>query len=226
MNFPSLCVDNFYKDPNKVREFALSLEYVKQPGNYPGLRSCPLFELENSFFNDFCTKLFSIFFNYDNEYVNWNVISYFQKIYPYSEDKNSPLNSGWYHEDSGDNVAAGVIYLNPYPYFDAGTTIGFPKSNCTINLSDFDWRNKLYAEEPIDRREYQHKIIDHNMKFDKTLEFKNVYNRMIMYDSCYWHKESNFFANETEPRLTQVFFVNQVSSGGGTPIQRMNKNII
>lgn len=225
MNFPSLCVDNFYKNPDEVRNFALSLEYFKHPGNYPGVRTNYLHDIDNHFFTEFCNKLFSLYFNYDKENVCYNVRTCFQKIYAYSEDKNSPLNSGWYHEDSGGFVAAGVIYLNPYADMNAGTTIGCVKPNCTIDLDALEWRNKLYADELIDRKEYQHKIIDHNMKFDKTLEFKNLYNRLIMYDTQYWHKESNFFANETEPRLTQVFFVSQIDSEGGTPIQRMNKHL-
>jgi len=221
MNFPTLCIDDFYHNPDQIRNFALSLEYSKQPGNYPGLRTKPLHEINPHFQNSFCSKLFSLFFNYDAELVEWNVTSYFQKIYPYSEDKNSPLNSGWYHEDSyGESTAgAGVIYLNPYSNLDAGTTIGSIVPNCNINNEDYEWRNNLYAENPIDKKEYQHKIIEHNSKFNKTVEFKNVYNRLILYDSSYWHKESNFFANETEPRLTQIFFIDKVTPN---PLQRVN----
>lgn len=226
MNFPTLCVDDFYQNPDQIRKFALSLEYNKQPGNYPGVRTCPLDKSEPEFFTQFCNKLFSLYFNYNKEVIQWNVLTCFQKIYAYSEDRNSPLNSGWYHEDSYGCIAAGVIYLNPYPNIDSGTTIGSIKSNCTVNHDDYNWRNNLYADESVDRREYQHKIIDHNMKFDKTLEFKNVYNRLIMYDTQCWHKESNFFASETEPRLTQVFFISKIDSEGGTPIQRMNSHCI
>lgn len=223
MNFPSLCVDNFYRDPDEIRKFALSLDYFKNPGNYPGFRTNPIHEIQNEFFNDFCSKLFSLLFNFDKECVEWNVCSYFQKIYPYSEDKNSPVNSGWYHIDSGESIAAGVIYLNPHSNLDSGTTIASVKPNCQINHDDFEWRNKLYSNSILDLNQYHHKIIDHNLKFDKTLEFKNLYNRMIMYDSEYWHKESNFYADDNEPRLTQVFFINKVESEGGTPVQRMNK---
>jgi hypothetical protein len=154
--------------------------------------------------------------------VNWKVESYFQKIYPYSQDKNSPLNSGWYHIDSHENIAAGIIYLNPHSNLDAGTTIGSIKPNFEINQNDFEWRNKLYSDSVLDLNQYQHKIIDHNLKFEKTLEFKNVYNRMVMYDADYWHKESNFYINDCEPRLTQVFFINKIESESGTPMQRMN----
>lgn len=224
MNFPALCIDNFYDNPDQVKEFALSLEYKKQLGNYPGLRTDPLYDIDYNFFSLSISKLFSIFFNYENENIFWNVTSYFQKIYPYSEDRNSLLNSGWYHKDANDSVAAGVIYLNPDSNLDAGTTIGKFKLNYNesdISSEIFEWRNKLYANEEIDLVKYQQKIIEHNSMFDKTLEFKNVYNRLVFYDSSYWHKESNFFADEYEPRLTQIFFINKVqSSCGMMPIER------
>lgn len=223
MNFPALCIDNFYHNPDQIRKFALSLEYNKQPGNYPGLRTNPLHEVDYNFYNTFCSKLFSAFYNYKIENVEWNVTSYFQKIFPYSEDRNSPLNSGWYHEDSYGSIAAGVIYLNPHSNPDAGTTIGNPISNINLELCDYEWRDKLYAEELIDRVEYQHKVIDHNSKFTKTLEFKNIYNRLILYDGVYWHKESNFFASDNEPRLTQIFFINSLKCvDNTTPLQKVN----
>ena len=38
MRFNSLTIDNFYADPMKVREFALSQEFATR-GNYPGQRT-------------------------------------------------------------------------------------------------------------------------------------------------------------------------------------------
>jgi len=72
----------------------------------------------------------------------------------------------------------------------------------------------------MDLNIYQHEMLIHNSKFEKTLEFKNVYNRLVMYDGEYFHRESNFFANEYEPRLTQVFFINAIPKNK-KPIERM-----
>ena len=224
MNFPALCIDNFYNNPDEVRDFALSLEFKKQPGNYPGERSNCLHEVNREFFNVFCEKLFSIFYNYNSDYIEWNIDTCFQKIYPYSEDRNSPLNSGWYHQDSH-SVAAGVIYLNPNSNLDAGTTIG-KVENSEIDYDDYSYRNRLYAGEDINKLEYQRKILNHNSKFNKTLEFKNVYNRLILYDTAYWHKETNFLANDYEPRLTQIFFIDRLEASSGTPINRVKNSCI
>lgn len=224
MNFPALCIDNFYNNPDEVRNFALSLDYKKQPGNYPGERSELLHEVNPEFFSMFCEKLFSVFYNFNSDYIEWNVASSFQKIYPYSEDRNSPLNSGWYHEDSG-SVAAGVIYLNPNSNLDAGTTIG-KVENSEIDYDDYSYRNRFYAGEDIDKLEYQRKVLNHNSKFNKTLEFKNVYNRLILYDTAYLHKETNFLANDYEPRLTQIFFIDRLEASSGTPINRVKNSCI
>ena len=56
--FPITCLDNFYKDPDKIREFALSCEYKKPSGNYPGLRTEQIKFIDAEFFNNFCFKLF------------------------------------------------------------------------------------------------------------------------------------------------------------------------
>lgn len=215
--FPITCLDNFYKDPDKIREFALSCEYKKHEGsNYPGLRTDPIHLIENEFFNDFCMKLFALFYDYEYHLVDWVVESYFQKIDPYSEDNESLVNTGWCHLDEG-YVFAGVIYLNPESHPDAGTSFYDLKNKDYHNLLDYDLRNKLYRGEEVDIGEYEKSLEKHNTYFEKTIEFKNKYNRLICYNG--WHKENNFVANNNEPRLTQVFFVKEVIADN-TPVER------
>jgi len=236
-NFPTICIDNFYDNPDEIRNFALTLEFKKNNGNFPGVRSEEICKLNRNLYNKFCEKLLSIFYNFTNEYVEWNIDTRFQKIYPYSKDKNSLLNSGWYHMDSDSTIAAGVIYLNPESNLDSGTTIGRLK-NIETAFQDYFWRDSFYrsklpeiefntdkdifpkCENAPDLNIYQHEMLIHNSKFEKTLEFKNVYNRLVMYDGEYFHRESNFFANEYEPRLTQVFFINAIPKNK-KPIERM-----
>ena len=59
MRFPTLCVDDFYKNPEQIRDFALSLEYSKPEGIYPGERTKYLHEIDKKLFQQFCEKLFS-----------------------------------------------------------------------------------------------------------------------------------------------------------------------
>lgn len=227
MVFPISCVEDFYHNPDEVLEYALSLEYGKY-GIYPGYRTKPLHTLNKNFFDEFCSKLFSLFFDYQYCNVNWVVTTAFQKTCHFYDKTDSVLNSGWIHLDSS-CVAAGVIYLNKKSNLESGTTLYRPKykdlyKKCLSDRTDYgDYspRIKFYANESIDIEEYKKRKLEHESLFEKTLEFNNVYNRLIMFDSSCWHKESSFIANEFEPRLTQVFFIKSIEAKS-FPINRKN----
>lgn len=223
MNFiPTLCVDDFYSNPKQIRDFALSLDYNKLPGNYPGERTNNLHRINRSFFDSFCSRLFSILFDYDYTRIEWTVSTYFQKIYPYSQEKQSKLNTGWQHVDI-EYAASGVIYLNEISDLDSGTSFYRLKNTNTQENLDYTLRDILYSNKEIDYDEYMNSIKKHDSKFEKTAEFKNVFNRMIMYQSDIYHKESNFFANTFEPRLTQVFFISDLTcEKESVPLLRKN----
>jgi hypothetical protein len=211
-NLPTLCVDDFYDNPDSVREFALSLNYDVN-GNYPGMRTSDLSKIDEKFYFLSCNRILSSLFDLNREKIMLSISMHFQKIYPYSNDIDDPINSGWFHLDDPDGsaFAAGVIYLNPNSNLDAGTIIakqtgpvGRTPENTAIRRNFY---TELYKDPNYDRSKYRNSIISHNNNFTKTLEFKNVYNRMIFYDSMNYHKENSFFAHDSEPRLTQVFFI-------------------
>lgn len=58
---------------------------------------------------------------------------------------------------------------------------------------------------------YQSKIDENNEQFEETVNFKNVYNRLISYDASQYHAVNNL-CDENVERLTQVFFVHNVFS--------------
>ena len=219
MDFPITCVDNFYSNPDEVREFALSQEFDFKEGNFPGKRTKQLHVINENFFSSFCARLFSLFYQFQKEQIRWTVQSYFQKTYPYDLNSDSLLNQGWIHSDYDECCAAGVIYLNPDSNPNAGTSF-FD----TIDLDyECDWnlRNDLYAGKEVNTSKYVKEKMNHNNAFRKTVDIKNVYNRLAFYGSQYPHRESNFCASDTEPRLTQVFFVEELHSLS-TPLQRKN----
>jgi len=223
--FPTICIDNFYDNPDEIRNFALSLDYSWKAGNFPGKRTVPLEHISSYFYEQFCKRLFSIFYNFSLDDLEVSVNTHFQKIYPYSKDENDPLNFGWFHHDGGEQIAAGVIYLSPNPNPNAGTVFAEQISpvNCFLPL-----RDKLYKDNDIsqvDVQEYRESLLNHNNCFKTNIEIKNVYNRMIFYNSNVPHRENNFFCFENEPRLTQVFFVTKFKSKK-SPIDRMMENKI
>ena len=211
MAIPITCFDNFYSDPDKVRDWALSLEYRKDDTqSFPGERTELINVLDGNFFDKFCEKLFSIFYDFQTP-VTWTCSTRFQKIYPFSENFNSPLNSGWIHVDD-DSAFAGVIYLNKVSNPNAGTSIFYPKKDIDEE-HDYHMREDFYSDKNPNKEEYIKKLNEHNNNFELSLDIKNTYNKLICYDSKTWHKESNFMVNEndaSEFRLTQVFFITEL----------------
>ena len=215
MKFPTLCVDDFYKNPKQIRDFALSLEYSKPEGIYPGKRTKYLHEIDKEFFQQFCEKLFSLFFNYSVERCDWKIETRFQKTYSFTENPDDLINSGWDHLDN--NVfAAGIIYLNENNTIDSGTTV----SRLTTDTDTFDYsiRDKMYQGRLANIDEYKNSLEEHKKYFEDTIVFKNIFNRMICYDSSQWHRETNLFYKD-EPRLTQVFFIHDVKAAS-FPVER------
>lgn len=210
MYYPVTCVDNFYSNPNKVREFALSLEYTKEEKYlYPGKRSKPLHEVDMNFFNMFTKKVLSLFHNLNPALppVNCIIESQFQIIEPGAYEK---INEGWVHSDK--DIMSGIIYLTPDMSLDCGTTLYRPKKEHSYTLPiNSEWKRDQYLNYKKDNEDiYLEKLRENNNMFEEVIKFSNVYNRLITYDSFYFHKESKFFSKNKTPRLTQVFFIHNV----------------
>ena len=78
MLFPITCIDNFFKYPDSIREFAESLEYTPEPkGMWSGKRSPELDLISPSLKNAVCTKYLKLYFA--SPMVSYKCITYFQK---------------------------------------------------------------------------------------------------------------------------------------------------
>lgn len=205
--FPVTVLDNFYENPDLVRQFALSLDYDTDPeGRWPGKRSLPLHEVNQSFFGTFCNKIFNLFYDLDNKTINYKVATNFQSISNYSENPDSELNTGWIHQDV-ECICSGVIYLNPNPQENTGTNIYSMIDGKDPNLNQSE-KHKLYmGKEPVNESEYTDQILENNNKFEETISVRNVYNRMILFEGGVIHGVPSYYSSSSEPRLTQVFFV-------------------
>lgn len=216
IHFPAICVDNFYSDPDRIREWALSLDYRPAPnGNWPGKRSEKLHLVDPKFFQDFCSKIFSLYFDMENTNIDWVVHTQFQLIEPYDQDPNSKKNTGWIHYDD-DTIFGGLIYLNPDIDTNCGTSV-FRQDRESISNADFKeakqtfYMSKRYVN-------YENVLSEHNNNFTETIVFKNLYNRFISFDGETAHKANSFFTEI--PRLTQVFFVAKCDTNSTWPIAR------
>lgn len=214
MKYPLICIDNFYKDPLSVREFALKQIFTTtKKGGFPGKRTEPLHLLDKSFFDNFCYKVFSIFYDLNKEDINWTVNTNF--------DINTKDDvEGWIHKDEN-AVFVGVIYLTPNIDNESGT-------NFYKKTKDFD--EQTYVNDKINyftkkekKEKYFESLQKHNKNFERTIKIDNVFNRFVAYDANTWHSIGNL--KNVDERLTQVFFVEKCDVRT-TPIERINSYVI
>jgi hypothetical protein len=213
--FPAICLDDFYSNPDEVRNFALKQDfYISKNGAWPGERTDKIHNIDLDFYNNFCKKLFSVFYDFGKSTVRWKVDTSFQKISAFSSDKNSIKNKGWIHWDK-DQLFAGIIFLEPDADLNSGTSL-FNLIN-PESLDNTDVKNKFYKSGLDDA--YDNQLSTHNNSFVETIRFNNLYNRAIMFDGTVPHGVNSFWTGK-EFRLTQVFFVSEVESDTKTPVER------
>lgn len=221
MNFPITIVDNFFEDADKVRNYALSLDYNYPKGYYPGFRTEQLLRVNRNFYEYLKSKILMCFFNPYKDMLDVELECQFQYIPSYFEH-------GWIHQDIDFNRRnlAGVIYLSPDPPENTGT--GFYKKINDPDYQIINHRNNFYKNNFVtNAEEYRNHRENHNQNFKTIQDVYNLYNRAAIYDTNIFHKENGFFGSSKEDsRLTLVFFMT-LSPIQQTqfPIQRMN-NII
>lgn len=236
-------LDNFYDDPDQVRNLALSVTY-ESFGNssYPGIR-CETMELNKKCEDNNLNNFYSYFLNlFDKKIsilrnVEFDIQTSFHKIPVIHSKFNSVLNTGYIHTDlleyiqkTNKKTFAGVIYLNKDASPNSGTSIFKLKGtkdkkikliegdNFQLFESSFegyDYEN-LFSEytnlyNPFIKRTHWNYLSENKQfvdsKFEKVLSIENFYNRLVLYDSTYFHTASNFYVNDYEDRLTQPFFI-------------------
>jgi hypothetical protein len=198
MKYPIQIVDNFYEDPDKIRKYALAQNFIKRDGDYPGIRTERLSDLNKQFFEFFANKVASLYFSDKDIKLEYDIFTNFQII-------DGKYNMGWIHQDDiGYFDVAGVVYLSPGAPINTGTTIYKQTSDI---LKQISIPMDPYTIENLNIVEYEKEQKIYNSQFEKTLDVGNVYNRLTVYPVKAWHTQSGFFGNTKEnSRLTQVFF--------------------
>ena len=120
MHFATTCIDNFFKYPDGIRNYANSLEYeIPKDLHYPGRRTKLIQEINPLLHEYICIKYLQ------NHYICSPQLTvtppmfkseiYFQKI-------NGKYNKGWVHGDQR-TVHTTIIYLTPDAPLDSGTSL-------------------------------------------------------------------------------------------------------
>lgn len=178
-------VDNFLKDPDAMREFALAQDYqVNRDGEqgYIGTRTIKQF----------------LFPGLKEE---------FERIIgrPIARWEDHGMNGRFQTAQAGDPLVyhcdlqswAGMLYLTPDAPYQCGTTTYAKKGTDIRHLSHPDIYSCFHPE---------------SRNFDGTLfepvdVFGNVYNRLVIFNAGYLHSASEYFGfNQHNSRLWQMFF--------------------
>ncbi len=99
MRVNALIIDDFYSNPEEVREFALEQEF-KVRGNYPGMRTEPFAN------EDIKETIESIIAPFAGKITRWH--TEYTGCFQYT----TAYDRSWIHADSW-NDWAGVLYLTP-----------------------------------------------------------------------------------------------------------------
>jgi len=199
--YPITIIQNFYENPLFIRNFALKQEFkycfeIKDyPFVFPGTRTKDLSELDPGLFTKVCEKFTSVFHNFENDRMRWQITSSFQSV-------TEEYGHGIIHQDSN-TVLAGVLFLTPDAPLNSGTSIfressTFDKEKYIEALKENDRRFK--ANEPI--------LSDYKNMFDEIITVNNLFNTLVIYEAQHHHAANKFFGKTLEDsRLTQVFFI-------------------
>lgn len=175
-----LIVDNFYSNPDEVRDYALSLDF-DITGNYPGTRTGAI---DNPLWRSHIQERLENLLNKKITVFPYDYNTAFQLT---TEDSKT-----WIHHDTMSYAA--VVYLTPCPDIDSGTAIYRHKK--TGIMQHKEGQRDFNSEETKDD------------EWEIVVEAKNVYNRLVIYNSMYYHRSvvPGFGTDKHTGRLFQTFF--------------------
>jgi hypothetical protein len=212
MNFPNTQVLNFFDNPYDIIHFANSLEYKKDVGIYPGVRSDELAFLAPEFFNSFGKRTLAIFYPSlvdASSNISWTADCRFQKI---THEDLVDGTKTWIHMDKPATFTS-IIYLSPNMHGN-GTGIYLPNSTGDLYYSQEaeQAKSRHFTKNSIeDKEKYLKELEAHNSKFHRAAYFDSVFNSHLIFDGHYPHKaETNI--KEGETRLTLITFFYQVTA--------------
>lgn len=203
--FPVVVIENFYEDPDLIRNLALKQEYFKgERGSWPGLRSPYIHEISSSLYENLRRKLLLAVEDYGyRDFVELQ--SSFQII-------DQTYGTGWVHDDDPKLNIAGLIYLNPDPPEEgSGTTIYEDNGDFSAQKYAEPFMHDVLLASNEERSKFKEIREEQRAHFKPMISIENVYNRCIIFDTRLWHSADGFFGTTKEDsRLTQVFFLKAV----------------
>lgn len=186
-----IVVDNFYSDPDLIREWAIK-EINFSPSNYhKGERATERFSIFGM-----KEKLEEIL---GKPIYNWNHASYANGIFQFCT-ADQPI---VYHVDN--QTYAGIVFLTPDAPASTGTAFYRSKVTGDYKFDDEKRQTINYV------RAFQGKNAEMNFydgsHFEKIDEVGNVYNRLVLFDAKNIHAATQYFGDAIDnSRFFHMFF--------------------
>jgi hypothetical protein len=217
MIWPSIIVDNFFDDPNKILEISKKLSFAKDnAGRWPGERTTCNSQTDKNFYNWLNYKIVRLLYPMNHEQMTWTCSQYFQKV-----NGNFYKNEGWIHSDAPWEFTA-IIYLSKHK--NCGTSL-FTKKKFFNNSLHIDKKENIYKKGDI-KNELKY-LKENNDLFESSLTVDSKFNRLFLFDSNQYHAANNFKDkdHENEERLTLItFFYSLTANGIKYPIPEMKRD--
>jgi hypothetical protein len=186
-----IVVDNFYSDPDLIRDFAMkNLTY--KPSNYhKGSRATDRFILDGT-----KEKFEEII---GRNITNWNHESYANGIFQYCT-ADQPI---VYHIDT--QQMAAVVFLTPNAPVNTGTSFYKSKVTGSFGFDENERMTEVY-EKTFKGTNKEMNFYD-DSHFEKVDEVGNVFNRLVIWDATRIHAASKYFGDDIEnARFFHLFF--------------------
>uniref|UniRef100_A0A6C0DWQ3 Uncharacterized protein n=1 Tax=viral metagenome TaxID=1070528 RepID=A0A6C0DWQ3_9ZZZZ len=192
-----IVIDNFYENPDSLREYALGLEY-KPPGNHGAVGyRCESGRKILDGTKELFEKLLHKTIPHGNNHGEWNYST--NGCFQWCDGSTRIV----YHCDS--QKYAGIVYLTPDAPINCGTSFLRHK------------KYKLRTGEIFSKHDWYDSLLNHNEQhIDKTPweivdSVGNIYNRLVIFDAQYIHAVTEYFGETIKnSRLFQLFFFNLV----------------
>ena len=175
-------VDNFYKDPYAIREFALNQEFEENIDYYKGNRTKKQYIIPGT--KESFEKIIG------KKITKWTETHGMCGRFQYCTAQDNLV----YHCDG--QTLAGMIYLTPDAPYSCGTSLFAHKRTGLRNENDFEDVNVFEETGFYDRS-----------KFDLVDTAGNVFNRLVIFDAKCIHSANEYFGTDiTNSRLFHLFF--------------------
>lgn len=187
-----IVVDNFYADPDLIREYAINnLEFL--PSEYhKGQRSQSRYIIDGT-----KEKLEEVL---GKEITNWNNGGYANGVFQFCT-ADQPI---VYHVDS--QMYAAMVYLTPDAPPQTGTAMYRSK---VTGISSFPGQESRMGDEYVDTFRGTNKEMNFydGTQFEKIDDIGNVYNRLVIFNSSQLHAATEYFGDAIDnARFFHMFF--------------------